>query len=157
MQTYPLFGLFVCWPVEFIEQEEEHNSVHSNPPHKCSRVVAIDEEKLKCVHHNSNKLDHLQCRQILLPPQIFLILWSHCRKQIICVHHNVDESVQQAEECAMTTCRDSCRGVRRNYYQLRKKRRENNYSSLCDVTLLLFKTTGFRAFFCVFYSSFIVN
>jgi hypothetical protein len=43
--------------VEVREEEVEHNSVHSNPPDEGTRVVAIGEEKLEGVEHNSNKLN----------------------------------------------------------------------------------------------------
>lgn len=88
-------GLFV----EFIEQEEEHNGMHANPPHKGFRIIAIDEQQLEGMDHNQNELNlkrtktiskiyhisksnpiqthHLEGGQILLPPQIFLELWTH--------------------------------------------------------------------------------
>lgn len=37
-------GSVVLFVVEFFEQEEEHNGVHSNPPDECSRIIAVDEE-----------------------------------------------------------------------------------------------------------------
>lgn len=48
-----LVGLFV----EFLEQEEEHNCVHANPPNEGSRVVTIDKQKLESVKHDENKLN----------------------------------------------------------------------------------------------------
>lgn len=35
-----LVGLFV----EFIEQEEEHNGMHTDPPNESFRIIAINEE-----------------------------------------------------------------------------------------------------------------
>lgn len=35
--------------VEFLEQEEEHNGVHADPPDEGFRIVAIDEEELESV------------------------------------------------------------------------------------------------------------
>lgn len=43
--------------VKFFEQEEEHNSVHSDPPDEGFRVVTIDEQKLEGVKHDGNKLN----------------------------------------------------------------------------------------------------
>lgn len=39
--------------------------------------------------------------QVLFPPNIFLIFWSHCTDHVIEVHDNVDESVEKGEECAV--------------------------------------------------------
>lgn len=46
-------GLFV----KFFEQEEEHDSMHANPPYEGFWIVAIDEEKLKSVKHDKYKLN----------------------------------------------------------------------------------------------------
>lgn len=40
--NYP--SAFVCWCVELVKQEEEHHCVHADPPHKCSRIIAINEQ-----------------------------------------------------------------------------------------------------------------
>ena len=52
---YPLaiVGLFV----ELFEEEEEHNSMHSNPPHEGFWIIAVNEEKLESMSHNCNELD----------------------------------------------------------------------------------------------------
>ena len=47
-----LVGLFV----EFIEQEEEHNSMHANPPNKSFGIITVNEEQLEGMYHNGNKL-----------------------------------------------------------------------------------------------------
>lgn len=107
--------------IEFLEEEEEHDGVHSNPPHKGLRVVAVDEEKLESMKHNENELNlkqktisnfnlrhtqkkisslshHLETRKIFLPPQVFLVLRSHAGEQVIRVHHNVNSCVEQSEK-----------------------------------------------------------
>jgi hypothetical protein len=43
--------------VEFVEEEEEHNSMHANEPYKCTGIVAFSEQQLECMYHNHNKLD----------------------------------------------------------------------------------------------------
>lgn len=55
--NYP--SAFVGGFVEFVKQEEKHDSVHANPPNECSWIVAIYEEKLESVNHDCNKLNHL--------------------------------------------------------------------------------------------------
>lgn len=59
---YPLsiVGLIV----EFFEQEEEHNSVHSDPPNEGFRVVAVNKQKLEGVEHDSNKLNLKEFRSL---------------------------------------------------------------------------------------------
>lgn len=97
--------------------------MHANPPDERLRVVAIDEEQLEGVHHDQDELDlweqrirletgftshaayHLQSGQVLLPPEVFLVLRTHGGEHVVGVHHDVDEGVEQAEEGAVTTCR----------------------------------------------------
>jgi hypothetical protein len=55
---FPL--LLVSLFVEFIEEEEEHDSMHANEPHKCTRVVAINEQQLEGMYHNRYKLDLME-------------------------------------------------------------------------------------------------
>lgn len=60
---------------------------------------------------------HLQRCQVFLPPQESLILGSHCGEQIVCVHHNVHERVQQTEECTMATYKTK-NGIQINYIMI---------------------------------------
>lgn len=60
--------VLVRFLVEAAEKEVKHHGMHTDPPNKGLRVVALDEEQLECVNHHENKLDHLQGRQIFLPP-----------------------------------------------------------------------------------------
>lgn len=94
---------FVRVLVELVEQEEEHDGVHSDPPDERLRVVAVDEEQLERVHHDCHKLDHLQGGEVLLPPEVLLELGSEGGEQVVRVHHNVDEGVEQSEEGAVAT------------------------------------------------------
>lgn len=116
---------FVRVLVELVEQEEEHDGVHSDPPDERLRVVAVDEEQLERVHHDGHKLDlkgwnnprlestlqlalslwsyHLQGGEILLPPEVLLELGSEGGEQVVRVHHDVDEGVEQSEEGAVAT------------------------------------------------------
>lgn len=51
---------FVGTLVEFVEQEEEHDGMHANPPHKRPWIVAVDEQQLECVYHDGDELN-LEC------------------------------------------------------------------------------------------------
>jgi len=105
MSAYHLFRRFrVLLLVELLEQEEEHYGVHADPPDESLRVVAVDEEQLERVQHDSQELQHLQGGQVLLPPQIFLHVGAQGSQQVVGVHDYVDERVQQSEERAVTTC-----------------------------------------------------
>ncbi len=43
--AYLLFcGTIVLFIVKFFKQEEKHDCVHSNPPDKRSRIIAVDKE-----------------------------------------------------------------------------------------------------------------
>lgn len=75
--------------------------MHADPPDEGFRVVAVDEEQLEGVHHDGDELDHLERGQVLLPPQVLLELRSHCGEQVVRVHDDVHEGVQQAEERAV--------------------------------------------------------
>ena len=55
---------FVCVLVELVEQEEEHHSVHSDPPDESFRVVAVDEQQLESVYHNQDELNLQPWRKI---------------------------------------------------------------------------------------------
>lgn len=77
--------------------------MHSDPPDECFRVVAVDEQQLEGVHHDSDKLDHLQGGEVPLPPEVLLELGSEGREQVVRVHHDVDECVEQTEEGTVAT------------------------------------------------------
>lgn len=120
---YLLFRRFrVLLFVEFLEQEEEHDRVHADPPDKRFRVVAVDEQQLERVDHDCQELDHLQCGQVLLPPQILLDGRSQRGQQVVRVHDYVHERVQQAEERAVSACVRQTNGerecVRNNKWRL---------------------------------------
>lgn len=51
------YSLSVGFFVEFVEQEEEHDSVHADPPNKCTWIVAVDEEKLESMEHDQDELN----------------------------------------------------------------------------------------------------
>lgn len=92
--------------VELVEQEEEHDGVHADPPDERARVVAVDEEQLEGVYHDGDKLQHLQAGQVLLPPEEPLELGAHGGKQVVRVHDNVHKGVEQAEKGAVAAGRE---------------------------------------------------
>jgi len=89
--------------VEFLEEEEEHDSVHADPPDEGSWVVAVDEKQLEGVHHDGNELGHLQRGEILLPPEVLLHAGPERGQQVVRVHDDVHKGVEQAEESAVAT------------------------------------------------------
>lgn len=87
--------------VELVEEEQEHDGVHADPPDEGAWVVAVDEEQLEGVDHDGDELEHLQRGQVLLPPEEALELGSHGGEQVVRVHDDVHEGVEQAEEGAV--------------------------------------------------------
>jgi len=88
--------------VEVGEEAEEEHSVATDPPDESLGVVAVDEEQLEGVHHNSDELDHLEGGEVFLPPDELLVLGSHGSNHVIEVHDNMHECVEQAEEGGMS-------------------------------------------------------
>lgn len=60
------------------------------------------ENTLKLICLDYFETHHLQTGQVLLPPDELLVLGSESGDQVISVHDNVDESVEQSEEAAVT-------------------------------------------------------
>jgi hypothetical protein len=74
--------------------------VTSDPIREGHWVVAgITEEKLEGVSHDADELNHLENSQVFFPPEKFLHLWSDGGHHVICVHNNVNEGVEEEEEC----------------------------------------------------------
>jgi len=77
-------------------------------------TTVIVEEKLKSMCQDGNKLHHLQCSQMLFPPEILLISRSKCSHHIIKVHDDVDERIEKAKEGGMATGKESGSGPHRH-------------------------------------------
>lgn len=45
---------------------------------------------------------HLDSGQVLLPPQVLVILGPKCCQEVVAVHDDVDEGVQKTEESGVT-------------------------------------------------------
>lgn len=89
--------------VEIGEEAEKHDGIKAHDVGNYLGEIALDEEQLRRVDENSYKLNHLHGSQMLLPPKIFLILWSHGSQQVVGIHNNVDESVEDAKESRVST------------------------------------------------------
>lgn len=96
-------GLANHLDVEVGEESHEHDRVEAHSVGDDDRVVAAVEKELNSVQENDDELDHLHGGQILLPPEIFLVLRSHSSHQVVAVHDHVDEGVEHTEEGAVTS------------------------------------------------------
>merc|ERR1711928_87531 len=95
--------LDVSLDVEVGEESHEHDRVEAHSVGDDDRVVAAVEKELNSMQENDDELDHLHGGQILLPPEIFLVLRSHSSHQVVAVHDHVDEGVEHTEEGAVTS------------------------------------------------------
>lgn len=85
---------FVRLLVEIGEQEIEQHCMGTNEIGKVNRIIAlVVDQQLERMQHDQHKLDHLQQRQIFLPPQILLHFGSHCGQHIVRVHDDVHERI----------------------------------------------------------------
>ena len=58
------------------------------------------------MEEDGDELYHLQRRQMLLPPQVLLILGAHGGQQVVRVHDDVNEGVEHSEERSVATGRE---------------------------------------------------
>lgn len=49
------------------------------------------------MHEDDNELNHLHGREVFLPPQVGPHPGAHRCQQVIAVHHDVDEGIEDAE------------------------------------------------------------
>lgn len=84
--------------VEVGEEEVEHDRVHADPPDEGLRVVAVDEKQLEGVDHHQDELHHLDGGEVLLPPEVLLVLRAQRGQEVVGVHDDVHEGVEEAEE-----------------------------------------------------------
>lgn len=93
------FVLFNVRVLEVVsEEDEEADRVTTDEISQLVGIVAVDEEQLKSVHHDEQELNHLDGGEVLLPPQILLVLRTEGCEEVIAVHDDVDECVDHAEE-----------------------------------------------------------
>jgi len=61
-------------------------------------VAVIVENQLEAVHHDGDKLDHLQSRHVLLPPDVLLVLRTQGSHEVVEIHEHVHKSVAEPKE-----------------------------------------------------------
>lgn len=93
-----LFLIDVSFLVEVWEQAEEADGVTADVVSQSFGVVAVDEEELEGVDHDKAELDHLNGRQVFLPPEKLLVARSEGGEAVIAVHDDVDGGVEHSEE-----------------------------------------------------------
>jgi len=96
-------SLDVGLDVEVGEESHKHDRVEAHDVGQDDGEVAFDEEELDRVQENENELDHLHGGQILLPPEVLLVLRSHSGHKVVAVHDHMDEGIEQAEEGTVTS------------------------------------------------------
>lgn len=101
----------VCLFVEVGKEEEEHDTMQSDPDHESFWIITFAEQQLELMGEDSNELYlkigdfqsnltecwrvyetyHLESCKIFFPPYEFLVFWSHCCHHVVKVHYDVDE------------------------------------------------------------------
>lgn len=79
--------------------------MRADPPDKYFRIITFDKEKLERVDYHKDELNHLHGGQVFLPPEEALHFWSKSGQEIIGVHPDVHECVEEAEERTVATCK----------------------------------------------------
>lgn len=72
--------------------------MQSNPNHESFWIIAFSEQQLELMNENCHKLHHLECGQVFLPPNIFLVFWSHGGNHIVKVHNNMHKTASKVNE-----------------------------------------------------------
>lgn len=89
--------------VEIGKEAEKHDGIKAHDVGDDLGEVAFNEEELRRMDENGYKLDHLHGRQVLLPPEVLLILGPHGGQQVVRVHDNMNERIKEAEESGMSS------------------------------------------------------
>lgn len=55
------------------------------------------------VEKHDAKLEELEARHIFFPPQILLVLRTHCCYHIVRIHHNMHKRIQEADQNSLFT------------------------------------------------------
>lgn len=91
--------------IKSFEQKEEQNGMCNDPPRQRQREsTRIVDKQLCTVDEDHHKLNHLHHRQILLPPKVFLHLWSKSGEHIIRVHNLNNESHEEKTSQKYSEC-----------------------------------------------------
>lgn len=90
--------------VELGEENEEHNSMSPDIVRELPWELAIIvQNQLEPMNHDAHKLDHLKSGHVLFPPDVLLIFWPESSHEVVKVHENMHERVQQAKERGVST------------------------------------------------------
>lgn len=100
-----LLPLAVRLNVESGEQVQEGQRHQRQDDGHLSRHIAVDDAGHTKHNDNRAELNQLQSRQVFLPPQELLHLRSHGGEQVIAVHNNVHEGVDEANRHSLLSKR----------------------------------------------------
>lgn len=85
--------------VELREEDEEEDGVGRDEVGELPREVAVVvEDQLDAVHEDADELHHLQRGHVLLPPDVLLILRAQSGHEVVEIHEEVNEDVEESEE-----------------------------------------------------------
>ena len=92
--------LAVEWPEQLDHKERlRQDQSFERPGHV---TIRLDEHDGR-VDGDQDKLQQLQLSDVLLPPEVALVLWFPRGEQIVRVHYHVDERVELTQESHVTT------------------------------------------------------
>lgn len=97
------FGVGVVPEVE--EKEQENQAVQADDVDEDGELVGAvrNEEILGDVAGHHNKLYQLDGGEVLLPPQVLLVVGAHGSQTVVRVHDDMDHTVEKGMECSHTT------------------------------------------------------
>lgn len=78
-------------PVKVPEQVQENEPIEDVEPREDLVHVAAEHHGGHHVKDHNHKLSQLQTRDVLLPPQIFSILWTQSTNAVVDVHEDVHQ------------------------------------------------------------------
>lgn len=90
---------------EVEKEEQENQAIQANDVDKDGELVGavLHEEILGDVAGYHDKLDQLDCSEVFLPPQVLLVAGAKGSQAVVCVHEDMDNTVQQGVEGSLTT------------------------------------------------------
>lgn len=86
--TYAILLRLIRGLVELVEQEQEHDGMHANPPDERLRIVALDEQQLEGMHHDRHKL-HLNTPQRRVIEILYMMQRNDAIYYVIGLHYTI--------------------------------------------------------------------
>jgi len=80
------------------EEEHQEDRVDEEGVGESLRIVTFDEQELRGVRNHDHKLNQLSCCHILLPEQVLLVFRAERGQEVVKVHENMNERVEQANK-----------------------------------------------------------